>query len=227
MDPRLVLAMLADARLPTGAHAHSAGLEAMVLGGLEVTAVPDYLRTRLRTVTVTEAGTAILARHAWLAGIPGLVDTVADHWAARTPSHHAREASERIGRGYARLARRLWAAALAPDETSSRGCRPDLRYPRPVVLGVIAAVTELESGDVARLVAYDDVQTVAAAALKLLPLDPLDAASWLLGLEDEIADLVAAVVDLTDPDRLPAGGAPRLDHLVGVHAHASRRLFHA
>jgi urease accessory protein len=227
MDPRLVLAMLADARLPTGAHAHSAGLEAMVLGGLEVADIADYLGTRLRTVTATEAGTAVIARHAWLTGTPGLVETVSAHWAARTPSHHSRGASERIGRGYARLARRLWPSALSPDDLSSRGCRPDLRYPRPVVLGVVAAVTGLESGDVARLVAYDDIQTVAAAALKLLPLDPLDAASWLLGLEDEIADLVAAVVDLTDPDQLPAGGAPRLEHLVGIHAHASRRLFHA
>lgn len=227
MDPRLVLAMLADARLPTGAHAHSAGLEAMVLGGLDAAEIPDYLRARLRTVTATEAGTAILARHAWLAGTPGAVEAVTAHWAARTPSHHARAASERLGRGYARLARRLWAGALSPDATAVRGCRSDLRYPRPVVLGVVAAVTGLEPGDVARLVAYDDVQTVAAAALKLLPLDPLDTASWLLDLDAEIADLVAVVVGLTDPGQLPAGAAPRLDHLVGVHAHASRRLFHA
>ncbi len=33
-SPDLLLAMLADARLPTGSHAHSAGLEPAVLAGL-------------------------------------------------------------------------------------------------------------------------------------------------------------------------------------------------
>ncbi|MEJ7832715.1 MAG: urease accessory UreF family protein [Nocardioides sp.] len=227
MDPRLILAMLADARLPSGAHTQSAGLEAMVQGGLTVVDIPDYLRTRLRTVTVTEAGTAVLARRAWLAGGPGAVEEVVAHWAARTPSHHARDAAERLGRGYARLARRLWPDGLSSDEATVRGCRADLRYPRPVVLGVVAAVTGLDSGDLARLIAYEDVQTIAAAALKLLPLDPVEAARWLLDLEPEIAALVAAVADLIDARELPAGGAPRLDHVVGIHAHAPRRLFHA
>ncbi len=227
MDPRLVLAMLADARLPTGAHAQSAGLEAMVQGRLTAAEIPDYLRARMRTVTATEAGTAVLSRRAWLTGGAGAVDDVTAHWAARTPSHHARDASQRLGRGYARLALRLWPRELSADESSARACRADLRYPRPVVLGVIAAATGLDADDLVRLVAYDDVQTVAAAALKLLPLDPVETARWLLDLEPEITSLVEVAADLTDVTDLPAHGAPRLDQLVGVHAHSSRRLFHA
>ena len=43
------------------------------------------------------------------------------------------------------------------------------------MLGAIAAATGLPAVELARVVAYDDVQTVLAAALKLLPLDPADA----------------------------------------------------
>ncbi|MET1059728.1 MAG: urease accessory UreF family protein [Nocardioides sp.] len=225
MDPRLVMAMLADARLPTGGHAQSAGLEPMVQGGLDASAIPDYVRTRLRTVTATEAGTAVVARRVWLARDIGAVEAVVQAWAARTPSHHARNAADRLGRGYARLARSLWTNELSPEECAARGCRADLRYPRPVVLGIVAAVTGLDSGDLVRLVAYDDVQAIAAAALKLLPMDPVDAARWLLELEPDIEVLVREVAGTTGT--LSALGAPRLDHLVGVHAHASRRLFHA
>ena len=49
----------------------------------------------------------------------------------------------------------------------------------------------------ARVVAYDDVQTVLAAALKLLPLDPADAASWCVDL---LPDIDAFAVDVAEPD---------------------------
>ena len=51
---------------------------------------------------------------------------------------------------------------------------------------MIGAVTGLSAEQVARLVAYDDAQTVVAASLKLLPVDPADAASWLAGLQPDI-----------------------------------------
>ena len=41
-----------------------------------------------------------------------------------------------------------------------------------MVVGVTAAVAGLDAAQTARLVAYDDVQTVIAAALKLRPFDP-------------------------------------------------------
>ncbi len=54
--------LLADARLPTGAHTQSAGLEPALRGGLEPSDVPSYIRARLRTVTAVEAGAAVVAR---------------------------------------------------------------------------------------------------------------------------------------------------------------------
>lgn len=223
----LVLAMLADARLPTGAHAQSAGLEPAVQAGLTAVGIPDFIRSRLRTVTATEAGAAVLARSSWLSAERGGLDAVASAWSARTPGKPTRDAADRLGRGYARLARTLWPQALTAHELSARDAEPTLRYPRPVVVGVIAAVTGIEAIDLARLVAYDDVQTIAAAALKLLPLDPMTTAGWLLELEPEITGMTQRVSGLTRREDLPADAAPLLDTYVAHHAHAPRRLFHA
>ncbi len=58
--------LLADGRLPTGAHTQSAGVEPAFAHGMRLDQVPDYLRVRLRTVTEVEAAAAVVARHRWL-----------------------------------------------------------------------------------------------------------------------------------------------------------------
>lgn len=223
----VVALLLADARLPTGSHAHSAGLEPALLAGMRLPQVLGYVRDRLRTLTATEAGAAVIARHTWLEKVPGGLDEVAGAWRARTPSAPQREAAERLGRGYARVARHLWLDATSPSSIGGRGDRHDLRYPRPVVLGIIAAITDLPAADLALLIAYDDVQTIAAAALKLLPLDPLEVTSWVLAVQPEIDALVAEVSTLTEPTQMPCLSLPMLDAYLAHHSHASRRLFHA
>lgn len=219
--------LLADARLPTGSHAHSAGLEPMLLAGMPPARVLDYVRDRLRTLTATEAAAAVIARHTWLAGTPGGLDAVASAWQARTPSAPQREAADRLGRGYARLAAHLWPQPTSSRAIGARSQHGNLRYPRPVVLGVIAAITNLPAADLALLIAYEDVQTISAAALKLLPLDPLEVTSWVLEVQPEIVRLVEDVATIIDPDAMPAGSLPLLDGYVADHARASRRLFHA
>jgi urease accessory protein len=125
-----------------------------------------------------------------------------------------------MGRGYLRLAARLWPTVL--DHLP-----PDAEVARPVVLGVVGAVTGLDAAEVARLTAYDDAQTVTSASLKLLPVDPAEAASWLLGLHPEIEALVAAVAHLTEPADVPAAGAPLVELHAEQHATERMRLFHA
>lgn len=44
----LLLAMLGDARLPSGGHTQSAGLEPALRAGLTPAGVPAYLRSRLQ-----------------------------------------------------------------------------------------------------------------------------------------------------------------------------------
>lgn len=220
--PELVALMLADARLPTGGHTQSAGLEPAVAAGLGPAEVAAYARDRLRTVVRVEAGTAVVARHLTRTG--GDPREVESHWAARTPSPALRTAARIQGRGYLRLAQRIWPAVLdhlPADAPASTG------LPRSVVLGVIGAVTGLEAGQVVRLVAYDDAQTVIAASLKLLPVDPVKAAGWLSGLHPDIEALATALGSLTDPHEIPADGAPLVDAHAQKHVTERMRLFHA
>ncbi|MEP7764550.1 urease accessory UreF family protein [Sanguibacter sp. 25GB23B1] len=247
-SPDVMMMLLADARLPTGGHTQSAGLEPALRAGMPARDVPAYIAARLATTARVEAGTAVVARHVALQRSgsaaptrPDLADVRAA-WAARTPSLALRETSERLGRGYLRLVRRLWAdhpalAALEHD-LPSRGRRPGgvvplvdrvsrTGVPRPVVLGVLAACSGLDAGRLARLVAYDDAQTVAAASLKLEPVDPADATAWVLAAGPDIDDLVQKVEPLTHPDHIPAHGAPLMEQWAEHHARTTERLFSA
>jgi len=244
----VVALMLADGRLPTGGHTQSAGLEPAVRAGLgadgkQLADVGAYARDRLRTVTRTDAAVAVLARH--YAGpdrqaitndginLPHAGDRaeraivmaprfaqLESAWAARTPSRALRTASRRQGRAYLRLAERVWPDVL-------QHLPRDGEIARPLVIGVIGAVTGLTPEQVARLVAYDDAQTVVAASLKLLPVDPADAVTWLAAVHDDIERLVTDVAPLTDIEKIPAGGAPLIDQFAEQHAIERMRLFHA
>ena len=218
-SPDLVLALLADARLPVGAHTQSGGLEpALTHGGLTSADVPAFVTGRIASVVAVEAGTAVVARHRVLAGL----DTapVEDAWAARTPSAPLREASRHLGRGYLRLARRLWPGAPELDAL-------DRRPPRPLVLGAVAALAGLDAARLVRLCGHEDVATVTAAALKLDPLDPAETVAWQLAAHPLVEALVPALEHLTDPDDVPAGSAPLVEQLSLLHSRTRQRLFHA
>lgn len=214
---------LADARLPTGGHTQSAGLEAAVRAGLgdegrRLEDVVAYARDRLRTVARVDAGTAVVARHVALVGGDPL--SVEPHWVARTPSGALRAASRRQGRGYLRLAARVWPAVL-------QHLPADAEVARPVVLGVVGAVTGLTAGQIGRLVGYEDAQTVVSASLKLLPVSPADTTAWIAALHADIERAAADVTDIEDADSIPAAGAPMIDAFAERHAHEEMRLFHA
>jgi urease accessory protein len=120
------------------------------------------------------------------------------------------------------VALRLWPDAEALAELSMV-----MTPSRPRVLGLVAAATGLSGDAVARLVAYDDVQSVLAASLKLLPGDPVDATARLLDLSPAIDAVVDRVASLTEPDEIPAWSAPLLETWAESHATAERRLFRA
>lgn len=220
---QVLLMLLADARLPTGAHTQSAGLEPAMRHGVSLADVPAYIRTRLRTVVAVEAGAAVVARH--LAATPaadltaGLTE-VDDAWRARTISPALRENAEVLGRGYARLVTGLW-----PDTAASAALRAVRRPTRAVSIGVAGALAGLDGPQVARLIGYDDTQTVAAAALKLDPLDPVVATGWVVCAAADIDRLAAAVGALTDAADIPAGTAPLIEQWAQQHAVATQRLF--
>jgi len=218
MHQDLLLMLLADARLPAAGHTQSGTVEAALAHGLTPHDVPAYLRTRLCSVTLVEAGTAAVACHRTARGASLAEVDVA--WAARTPSAAVRRASRGQGRALRRLAERLWPAALDPiTEAPSPS--------RATVLGAIAAHLGLGPGPLARLVGYDDVQTVCAAVLKLAPLDPAVATGWVADALPAIAVLADKVAGITAPGQIPAVGCPQIEEWAEAHAVTSRRLFRA
>lgn len=251
----LLLMLLADARLPTAGHTQSAQLEPAVTAGLGAAEVPAFMDLRLRTVTRVEAATAVVALHHFRVGLA--LDPVELAWAARTPSAAMRATSRTMGRALGRIVRRLWpehpavraigaggpqpgrVSAPVAGETAmpvsgavSRASRPPGSSPVPtppraVVLAAAADACALSPLALARLVGYDDVQTVAAAALKLLPLDPAEVARWVLAALPAVDELAAEVAYLTSPGEIPAAGAPLIEAWAQAHATAPRRLFSA
>jgi urease accessory protein len=218
-----VAMLLADARLPSGGHAHSAGLEPALMGGLRPADVARYIEGRARTTTLVEAGTAVVARHRFLtAPTPERQDDVVAHWGARTPSAAQRDASRLLGRGYLRLAQRTWGT-----DPAVVACAAVASPPRPVVVGAIAAATLLDPEDLVRLFVYEDAQAAAAALLKLEPTDPAVPVTWVLEACAAVDDLVPSIAALTDPADVPAGGAPQAEGWAESHALMTQRLFRA
>ncbi|WP_228994434.1 urease accessory protein UreF [Streptomyces sp. DH8] len=212
--------LLTDGRLPVGAHTYSAGLEPAVAAGLTRAGIPDLLRARLHTGAVTEAAAAVLALRAALHD-PVDYDPVQGALAARTPVAPLREASAALGRGVHRLARRL--APGHPAVTALAGLRP--RPLRPIALGALAAVLDVGEEELARGIVYDELQTIASAALKLLPGDPLDSVAWIVAAEPEAEAVVTEALAVRTPADLPARTPPLTELWALEHDRRERRLF--
>jgi urease accessory protein len=247
-----MLMLLADARLPTGAHTQSAGLEPALRAGLDPSDVPLYIKARLRTVTTVEAAAAVVARARTVAataradqldlnvtggtrvnefgravevdprGLGGGLREVDAAWRARTISPALRETSVLLGRGYARLVRRLW-----PDTAGAAALAAIGRPGRAVVLGVAAALAGLSAAQLVRLIGYDDAQTVAAATLKLEPLDPVVTIGWVMAAGPDIERMVGDLAQLTEIEQIPALGAPLIEQWAEIHSVTNQRLFRA
>lgn len=221
-----VALLLADARLPSGGHAHSSGVEPALIGGMSPDVVASFLALRARTTALVDAGTAVAAMHAVRGGGgrdgTGLYGSelaaVERAWSARTPSRAMREASRDLGRGLLRLARRIWPAARGIE---ALGNTP----PRPLVLGVIAAEVGIGAEELVRLAVYDDLASAVAALLKLDPRDPADGVALLLDSCASIEPFVASIARTRSPDDIPAQSAPQAEAWAEQHAVTQRRLF--
>ncbi len=219
---QFALMLLGDARLPSGGHTQSAGLEAALAGGMPGGDLPAYLTMRLHTVASVDAGTAVAALAVFTGASEAGLAEVQQHWAARTPSHVQRQASLTLGRGLLRLLRALFPSAVA---TQRLGEEP--APCRPLVLAGLAAALGLDARELSTLVCYDEVQTVTAAALKLTPLDPVQTVRWALDVRPVVEDVVAESALISTPDQIPARSAPLMDQWLAAHARQNRRLFSA
>ena len=206
--------LLADARTPSGGHAHSGGLEAALAAGLAVAEVPGFMRARLRTVGLVDAAFAALATRA---GTLEELLALDFELAARTPAEPLRRAARTLGAGLLRTACAWWPQA----EPLAGYAAESALTPRPVALGAVARAAGLSPLAAARLSVYDDAATVASAAVKLAALGAAVASGWVAALAAEIDEL-ALSARAGGP---PSTCAPLLDRRALVHARAERRLF--
>ena len=215
-----VAMLLADARLPSGGHAFSAGVEPALQGGLARHEVGAFLQARARTTTLVDAATAVVARRAGLIG--GSYAPIERAWAARTPSLAARTASRELGRGLLRLAQRLW-----PQSPAIAALTGETMPPRPIVLGAVAAHAGLDAETLVRVAVYDDMAGGVAALLKLEPGDPVDGVRLVIDACAAVDPFIAQLAALTSPDAIPAASAPQAEGWTEAHAITNRRLFRA
>jgi urease accessory protein len=221
--------LLADARLPVGGHVYSGGLEPALRGGMAASEVPEYITARIASTVAVEAGTAVVARHVTLAAADDPealrhdLEGVECAWAARTPSRAVREVSRSLARGYLRLAGTIWPAREAVSVCGELPAGAS----RPVAVGVLAALAGLDADSLVRLVVYEEAQSIAAAMLKLEPLDPAVPVGWVLSACALAEPRVPALAALTTPDGIPAAGAPQTEDWAEAHSRLTQRLFRA
>lgn len=184
-----VLLLLADTRFPSGAHAHSAGVEAAVAVGdvTDAGTLERSLRARLASGGLVEAAFAAAACEAArddrraasrLAELDGEYD-------ARVASPRLREVSRQLGRQLLRTVRAGWS-----DPVLELVARPGGPH-QPIVWGVAVAAAGGEPVDAAGLVLHHLCGAVTSAAVRLLALDPFE----VVGVQVAVAPLVASIVD--------------------------------
>jgi len=215
------LLQLADGRFPTGAHAHSAGMEEAVADGrvADLDDLDRFLVGRLWTVGLVEAAVAAAACLEARRPSPGWAGLDAEA-AARCPSEVLRRVGRTLGRGLLRTAALAWPG---PWVDHLRHAVPTGAL-APVVLGAAARAAGLDPPAAALLGAHGSVGAPAGAAVRLLGLDPFAVAALLAGLAppiDDVAARAAARASDLDPDwsGLPAPSALLCD--VGAQRHAA------
>ncbi|MBE1537168.1 urease accessory protein UreF [Actinomadura algeriensis] len=214
------LLLLADGRFPAGGHAHSGGLEAAAAAGLvrDPATLRGFLLGRLHTAGLTAAAFAAAA------GGPGAPHAELDaELDARTPSPALRGTSRRLGRQLLRAARAVRPAPVLGALAAAFPAGPH----HPVALGAAAGAWGLPPRAAALAALHDAAAGPAAAAIRLLGLDPFavhavlaDLGPALDALADEAARHAAA-----PPAALPAPGAPRLDVSAEDHSRWEVHLF--
>ncbi|MFG1921353.1 urease accessory protein UreF [Cryptosporangium sp. NPDC048952] len=216
---RQALLLLADSRLPAGAHAHSGGIAPAVDAGLvdhDLARVMAFLHGRLHTAGLLSAAVAArachLAEHSGWDDLDGEVD-------ARTPAPEVRRVSRAQGRALLRVAKN----AFPHPGYATLGTRPH----HPIALGVAAHAAGGTPEEAAALAVAHAVSGPASAAVRLLGLDPLALTAAHAALTTTADAVVADATRYADQpsDALPAPSAPLLDLLAQAHARSEVRLF--
>ena len=220
MSASATLLLLADSRFPTGAHAHSVGIEASYARG-DVRCVADlaeFIDGRLLTTAPVEAAFAAAAN-----GGRDLEEL--DHQLAiRTPSPRLRMVSRTLGRQLLRPAERAWPSARYAQLRALHTDGPM----QPIALGAIAGAAGLSPSDAALCSLHHLIGAVTTGAVRLLGLDPFEVHALAARLAPRLEALAAVAAEQAaklDPADLPATNSMLADILAEHHATWEVRLF--
>jgi urease accessory protein len=232
MTPAALL-LLADARFPTGAHAHSGGIEAAHSTGdvHDLDSLGWFIAGRLATTALVDATfTAAACRTAGSTSSPGTSRDDGEPWrvldaelAARIPSPRMRTVGRALGRQLLRAGERAWPSPVYAELRQAIVLDPF----QPIALGAVAAAAGLGPEDAALCALHHQIGTWTTAAVRLLGLDPFAVHALAARLASALESLAAeaAALALQDPADLPSTSSPLGDILAEHHATWEVRLF--
>jgi urease accessory protein len=208
-----------DSLFPTGAFAHSGGLEGLTGEGILKTAedaeraIAEILQYSLARIDLPACG---LAHRAALEGdVAALVDLDRRVDNLKSP-REAREASQSLGRRRLRVVRSL-------DEYRQRVEEDRAIGHQAVVTGMHGALEGIAREEAMLAFAYGTAAGLVSSAMKLLPLGQTRAQALLSRLGESMAEIVR-VADGLGPEEL-GGFLPLLDIAAMRHEVARTRLF--
>ncbi|WP_324754179.1 urease accessory protein UreF [Roseovarius sp. Pro17] len=215
------LLLLADGRLPAGGYAHSGGLEPAVTAG-RVTNMADlesFLIGRAETAGLIAAAFAAAACARAQRGDLSELPELEAELDARIPSPELRKVSRDLGRQL----RRAMSSIHPHSYFAELGVAPH----QPVVMGVSAAVLGLGPRDAAVAILHETNAGAAAAAAKIMRVDPFQVHAILARATDRLDRLAGRAAEVANdlPADLPAPGSPLADIAAEHHRRTDVRLF--
>ncbi|HSH42439.1 MAG TPA: urease accessory UreF family protein [Arenicellales bacterium] len=215
------LLLLADGRLPAGGYAHSGGLEPTVQAGRvsDAAGLEQFLIGRAETAGFVAAAFAAAACALAAQDDSAALAALEPELDARTPSPELRTVSRTLGRQLLRVM-----STIHPHpHFAALGAAPH----QPLVMGVAAAALGLGPRDAALAILHESVAGPAAAAAKLMRIDPFDVHAVLARATERLDRLAKIAADHADipASELPSLGAPLSDIAAEHHRRWNVRLF--
>ncbi|MBQ1013051.1 urease accessory protein UreF, partial [Micromonospora sp. M51] len=179
----------------------------------------------VRTVTRLAAkgdGVALLAGHrAARAGDLDRIRQADEAVHLRKINEEMRTMSVRMGRKLAEAATRIVGETLLKKRIDESANGVPVTY--PVALGVVFADLGVDEQDAFAAHQYGAASTVLSAAIRLMPVDHLDAQSILFAVNERVADDYREVHTANLDDMQTFG--PHADVLAAAHQHVHVRMF--
>jgi urease accessory protein len=208
-----------DSLFPTGAFAHSGGLEGLAVLGVLKTAqdaergIGEILRHSFARIDLPACG---LAHRAAAAAELGLLVEIDGRVDSLKAPREAREASRSLGRRRLRVVAAIeeYRRLVLEDRTPGH---------QAVVTGMHASLEGISREEAMLAFAYGTAAGLVASAMKLLPLGQTRAQALLSQLGDSVAETVRAADGLSLDDL--GGFLPLLDIAAMRHEDAATRLF--